>query len=595
MNKALLFALVLALKVTVLGIMYFGFSLKVQADGVNEFILQSKVTTYDCPADEFIPKLEHYLQQSLTASQRIQLLVHKSHWLICMGKNDQAYQLLNALLAKPELEKGSESHASILYQLGFILDVQDNPKRCDFYQQAEQLAKDSFNDIYLSAKLGLITVCQQDQDLGVKLGRLFALLKRFTLIDDQAAIAHIHNSIGLMFSAIGQMSLAAQQYEKSYQIGLNVYEEKNQLAPLISVITAYSGSGDYQKVAQLIQELGERNLAINTPLTNNWFHFAQSRHAQRTGDYELLRQSLRAWQVFIEQISNQTMQKLFNWYRAVLCLHDQDKICVASYLASFKDDPQGLTGRLARDVHFIGFLVKAQLFLGDLEAAKQSFENYQKVTQEKVRRQQSSARVLGVAHLHNEIIGLETSLAEAEQKRWYAIALVIILTLVLLGLGYYIVRNSQFNRHKFDKLTELLSQKWLLAKIRKVKKSQSGKVNALGVLELTNIQDIIQIYGAKVGQNAIKQIADALKQITRKQEMLGRVKSNLFLLCLANVEDKVASELFARIQQNLERVILSIEGQHGIEICTSIHIYNTTNDLADIHEVLAEISQALNK
>ena len=351
------------LKVSLFGLFSISYSQHVLADKVDDFIDSIYVATYDCPDDQFMPQVDEYLKQlNILPEQLIKIKVHKAHWLICVGKNDRSQILLENLLSDPQMDKNSQSYASIHYQLGFIFDVQEKPEKCVFYRKSEKLAKDKFNDIYLSSQLGLITVCGQNgDDVGVKLGRLFALLKFYSLKDDQKALAHIHNNIGLLYSSIGQRALAAEQYEKSYELGLNVYEEKNQLNILISIITAHTGSGDFEKAKLMIEELGRRNINVNTPLSNSLYHFAQSRQAYRTKDYESLRTSLRSLDVFLKQISRKTMNLLYDWYVAALCLHDEDRACVSDFLQKQNDTSLAMPASLSKHLHYAGFLVKAHL------------------------------------------------------------------------------------------------------------------------------------------------------------------------------------------------------------------------------------------
>ncbi len=566
----------------------------VYANAVDEFIQELHVFTYNCPDDQFIPQLDNYLQQNnISAQQRIKLQVYKAHWLICMGKNEQAYSELLTTLSDPAINKQSLMYARIHYLLAFILDVQDKPEHCDYYQQANKLSKNKFNDIYLSSQLGLITMCDKDkQDIGVKLGRLFALLKQYSALKDKQALAHIHNNIGLMFSSIGQMSLAAEQYEKSYQIGLEVYEQKNQVAPLISVITAYTGSGEFDKVEEYIEELRQQNLKVNTPLTNNWYHFAQSRYAHRTENYELLGKSLRSWQVFIDQISNHTMRKLFDWYSAVLCLHDQDRACVEAFI---NNQTEGMPARLAKHAYYIGFLVKAHLFLGNIELAQQSFERYATVTLEKIKNQQSSGRVLGVAQLHNQIWGLENSLQQAEQKRIVTFGLVVLFVLVLLLIVYFTLGRPYLRKRETDELTALLSEKAVLKHIKQVKKADETKVNALALFEISNLHTINAEYGIKTAQFAIKHAANGLAHVTRDNDLLGRIGEDQFVVCLNNIEENMANEMFARILNALNNSSIDLACGQQIVLKISMHVYNPAINLADADELISEIRHALSK
>jgi diguanylate cyclase (GGDEF)-like protein len=585
------------LKATLFGFFFVAYPQCVLADNVDDFIQRIQVATYNCPDDEFMPQVDEYLKQrNVLPEQLIKLNVHKAHWLICVGKNDKAQVMLENLLSEPEIDENSQSYASMHYQLGFIFDVQEKPERCDYYRQSEQLAKGKFSDVYLSSQLGLITVCEQgNQDIGVKLGRLFALLKSYSEGRDLESLAHIHNNIGLLYGKIGQRVLAAEQYEKAYEIGLNVYEEKNQLAPLISLISAYTGSGDYENANLMIEELGRRNLKVNTPLTNSWYHFAKSRQAYRTDDYESLRKSLRSWRVFLEQISDPTMQMLYDWYVAALCLHDEDRICVSDFLQKQKEPAAAMPARLSKHLYYNAFLVKAYLFLGDVEAAKLSFDDYSSISLDKIKKQQNSARVLGVANLQNEVIGLETSLAESEEQRLQIILLVLMTTLGLIGVGYLTWGRGYLRKLATDPLTGLSNEHSVVAKIKKVKVPIDEKVNALALFDVSNFTTINAEYGYKAGELALQHVAECLKQVTREKDIVGRVGADQFIVCLVNIEDMVAKELLSRIQKALTDVSFKVGNGDKVEVHSNMHLYSSVNSLADANDLLAEIRNVLRK
>jgi len=585
------------LKVALIGLFFVTYSQSVLADKVDDFIQSIHVSTYDCPEDRFMPQIDDYLKRSsVLPEQLIKMKVHRAHWLICVGKNDQAQSILENVLSDPAMDKNSESYAGVHYQLGFIFDVQEKPEKCDFYSKSEQLAKDKFDDIYLSSQLGLITVCGKNgDDVGVKLGRLFALIKYYSLQDDQKALAHIHNNIGLLYGSIGQRALAAEQYEKSYEIGLKVYEEKNQLAPLISLITAYTGSGDYENANLMIDELGRRNLTVNTPLSNSWYHFAQSRQAYRTGDYESLRKSLRRWGVFLEQISDQTMQMLYQWYVAALCLHDEDRTCVSDFVQRQNNTSLATPSRLSKHLYYTGFLVKANLFLGDVEAAKISFDNYSDITLEKIKNQQTSARVLGVANLHNEIRGLETNLAKAQEQRLQIILLVLMTILGLIGLGYLTLGRRYLRKLATDPLTGLSNEHSVVAQIKKVNAPIDEKVNALALIDVSNFTAVNAEYGYRAGELALKQVAECLKQVTRDEDIVGRVAADQFVVCLVNIENVIADELFSRVQNALTDINFKVSSGKKVDVCANMHVYSSVTSLSDADEVLAEIRSVLRK
>ncbi|WP_289030987.1 diguanylate cyclase [uncultured Paraglaciecola sp.] len=567
------------------------------ADDLDDFIKEVHVSTFDCPSDSSITRVDNYLKDINTSiEQSIKLKVHKAHWLICVGNSDAAQRLIASLLANKSLSESSESYASIHYQLGFIFDVNDDPRKCEYYRKSEQLAKDKFSDIYLSSQLGLITECgKEKQDFGVKLGLLFSLLESYSKQNDKKALAHIHNNIGLLYSSIGQRVLAAEEYEKSYRLGLSVYEEKNQLAPLISIISALTGSGDFDNAKRMIDELGEGNLKVNTPLTNSWYHFALSRHYYVTENYIEMKKSLRTWQAFLTQISNKEMAKLYEWYATALCLNEGNKECVKAFLDKQQDSKTAMSGRFAKQERYLRFLVKAHLFMGNLEAAGDSFDKYVDITVEKMQQQQASGRVLGVANLHNKITGLETNIEEFERKRWQAVFSLLGITLCFALLAYWTVGRAYLRKLGSDPATGLLNEQAVLSKIRKIKSTNSERVNALALINVSNLCDIQSQYGTTESDLLITQLASCLKHATRDLDIVGRVSADQFIVCIQDIQESIAKDSFNRIESALSKIAVVTKNRHNIEPNIVMHVYNANTGLSDVDEVISEIRENRNK
>lgn len=584
-------------KIITLGLLSVQFSFSVLADDVDDFIEEVHVSTFDCPSDSSITRVDNYLKDiNVSIEQSLKLKVHKAHWLICVGNSDAAQRLIASLLANKSLSESSESYASIHYQLGFIFDVNDDPRKCEYYQKSKQLSKDKFSDVYLSSQLGLITECKKDeQDFGGKLGQLFSLLESYSEQNDKKALAHIHNNIGLLYSSIGQRVLAAEEYEKSYRLGLSVYEEKNQLAPLISIISALTGSGDFDNAKRMIDELGEGNLKVNTPLTNSWYHFALSRHYYVTENYVEMKKSLRTWKAFLNQISNKEMTKLYEWYATALCLNEADKECVKAFLNKQQDSKTALSGRFTKQERYLSFLVKAHLFMGNLEAAGESFDKYVDITVKKMQQQQASGRVLGVANLHNKITGLETNILEFERRRWQAVFILLGVTLCFGVLAYWTVGRAYLRKLSTDPATGLLSEQAVLSKIRKIKSTNSERVNALALINVSNLCDIQSQYGSTESELLLTQLASCLKHTTRDLDIVGRVSADQFIVCIQDIQESIAKDSFNRIESALSKIAVVSKNHHNIEPVIVMHVYNANTGLSDVDEVISEIKESRNK
>ncbi len=586
-----------ALKASFIGVLLSSYMTQVMANDINDFVQRAQVKTYDCPDDEDIAALEPYLlNPQISLQQSIDLRAIKAQGLICIGQYSQAQTLLDTLIQDPDMQTSSRSYASAIYQIGFILDIQEDPKRCEYYAQAQALAQDKFNDIFLSSQLGQITVCNQNsQDVSIKLGQLYVLLESFLLKGDQESVAHIHNNIGLLYGSIGQNALAAEQYEKAYQIGLKVYEEKNQLAPLLSLISAHMGGGDFENAKIAIDELNRANLKVNTPLTNSWLHYSQTRYSYQMGDFELMRSSMWKWQVYLPQVSNKQMDSLFDWYNTVLCMVDLDSKCVEDFLSKRAEEDAIRPSRLANNKDYLRFLVEANLFLGDIEKSKEAFSHYAKRLTEKLRAQQSSARVLGVAKLHGEIITLEADLAKVQKQHIQSLIIITLFIVVILALIYFTIGRKYLRTLATDNLTGLRNEQAVLADIKRVKKPIQGKVNALAVFDMKNFTQVNTQFGYLKGDELLKRVARCLSQVTRNHDLVGRLGVGQFIVCLKNIDDSTAKELFERIQKVLADVVFDSDSGEKINVHTSTSMYLALDGFDDIEQVLEEMRLAEHK
>lgn len=564
------------------------------ANEIDDDIASSQVTTYDCPEDEDIKKLESYLaKQQASAKQGLEIQVIKAQGLICIGQYLEAKTLLESLLSDPLMEKQSRSYASIVYQIGFILDVQEDGAQCSYYKQAQSLSHNKFNDINLSAQLGQITVCDQEgQDMSVKLGRLYTLLEQFMLKGDDASVAHIHNNIGLLYGDIGQNVLAAEQYEKSYEIGLKVYEPKNQVAPLISVISAHMGSGDFAKANKMIEELAKANLIINTPLTNSWLHYAQSRYFYQLGDYELMRNSMWKWAVYLPLVSNKQMDALYQWYAAALCVVDKDKKCVMDYLQLRALEDIKNPSRLSKNKDYLRFLVEANLFLENIEQTTVAFQQYASILAEKLREQQSSGRILGVAKLHGEVVKLEASLVKIEKQHIQSIAIILLVVGGIFLLAYYTLGRKYLRKLGTDSLTGLRNEQSVLNEIKRVHVPVAGKINALAVFDLTNFTSVNTQFGYLAGEQLLKKVASCLIQVTRENDIVGRLGHDQFIVCLKNLDDDTAKELFQRIQKVLTELVFNVGSGKLVNVHSSMSMYLDLDGFNDLEQIIEDMRHA---
>ncbi|WP_343860081.1 diguanylate cyclase domain-containing protein [Aliiglaciecola litoralis] len=561
---------------------------------LDKFIQEAVIKPYDCPEDEFISKVKQFLDlPNLTKLQRRQLRVRHTHWQICVGQHEEAKQRLQTLLSETEKLPASEDLAYASYQLGFIYDLQENEKRCDLYQQTQKMAEGKYSDLYLSASMGLITVCNTGNDEGVKLAKMYALLEPYAEANDNAALAHIHNNIGLYYASLGQHVLAAEQYQKSYELGFDSYTGSNQLATLISVISSHMASANFDQAWQSIEEFKRVNLKVDTALSNVWLHFAEAGYHYRTGNMPGLRDSLAKWRVYLDEIDSTMYNGLYRWYSAVPCLEEKDKVCLQQFLQAEENASEGYKAFLSGNKDYLKFMVEIQLLLGDIDQAKLMFSKFSDVMFQKVTEQQASGKILGVANLHSQINSLESSLEASKSnrvKQIWAIASALVLILVL---AIYFVRKKYLDSLSYDPVTGLLNAHTVLNQIRQVPAPSNGHINALALFDLGNFRDVNSQIGATSSDIVLQQIAMALSKVTRERDILGRFAPEQFIVCLTDTEENSAKSFFERMRYALENTFVTEQQNQNVSVRSSTSIFISSDAFHDLDEILNEMQLSL--
>lgn len=518
-----------------------------QTNQVDEFIDAVASKTYDCPADEGISTLEAYLASNdLTPSQRHRLITHKTHWQICQGKTQLAKQTLTELLNQGEVDGYAYRYA--LFQMGYILETHGQIGNCEYYQKAMKESEKAKDDVFLSAKLSLITECE-DIDVSQTLGVLYNMVDEYSRLGDLALLAHVHHNIAVLYGNIGQYALAAEQYEKVYELGKSVYEKKNHIPPLTSMLTSYSGSGDFESMAVALERLREVNAEVNTPWSNVMLQLQLSRYHWRTRDLSKLKDSLKTWSVFLSEVDNPQLYEVYLWFSTYLCIYEQHRECVQAFVSSQQSKDVPLWIQNKKD--YLDLMVRSQLFLGDTEAAQKAFDLYSSRLFEQIYQQQAAGKVLGVANLQSKIIALEDELNDAKWSRrisYFSVALVVTLLAI-----FTLFRLRRINGHvERDQVTQLLSRKAVCQQIENMSINPGSDVNVLALIKIDNLAAIRNKYGAAETDNILRSVANDLRVATRNGDILGRISDTHFFIALRKVEASFGSELVDRIQSAVE-------------------------------------------
>ncbi|GGO70033.1 GGDEF domain-containing protein [Bowmanella pacifica] len=509
---------------------------------------------YECPTDEQAAQIEqHLLGNNLPRSKVFYLQVRKAQFLACGGKLEEAGELLAQMLNDSPPSDDSENLAYALYLAGIVTSSSDAQQRCDYYRAAEQeaLRVDS-QSILLGAQLELTSTCDIDeQHIDKSLAKLYALLERYSTAEDQAVRSDIFNNIGNLYALIGQHELAGDQYMKSYQMSQGAYQGETLLMPLFNAINAYLHGGRVEQAHQALAELIKQNSQVNTALSNAWVQQAQAGYALYQGDQQLLKDSLARWAVFLPDLSHPDMDTIYRRMQAEACLVDLDLRCLRDYIAL--EMPQR-PYQQSEDLAYLRLLVNGYHALGQSDAAYAVFKRYDRVSRRLFEIQQSSSKILGVAQMLSDIVALESSLEQVKKQeavatmRLVAALSVMAALMGLLAWLYYRRRRAERQR---DQHTGLLTGSAAMDKLKSFSRPSVLRVHALSLIELDGLDGINLTCGHGSVEKVLKQVADILRQACRVGDVLGRMGSQEFLVCLNDIDE-------IRAKAHIESLILSL-------------------------------------
>ena len=564
-------------------------------NNIDAVIEKVRSPSYDCPAQSLLPELEAALaQESISSHQRFALTVAKGQFLICRGKYEEAESLLLKAIMQNDIDESSYAFASAIYQIGFSYDARENPARCKYYKQAQDLSSpERHSDIFTSSSLGLINYCSESTSPEVRLGKMFGVLKRYSDNGSPGELAHIHNAIGLLYGDLEQHALAAEQYLKAHEMGLLVYKGSNRVSIIISAIVSLLSSGQTDKAYQSILELGALNSEINTPLSNFLYEYAQSIYYRKTRDYNNLAYTLPDLEQATANISSSFGQMLVDWHKAELCLHNNNLTCIKQYLADIGAlDKNAIPRIFETNLDYLSFNVSIFLALGDIERAKEAHNIYSKEVFKRREITQDTAMIVGAANLYTRIYDLESAIEKAEEQRRNTLYTAIVVFLLLIIIAAYVLRKKHLARKAIDPVTLLLNADSAIARINKLEAPKKGRAIAIAIFDISNLREITRKMGSTKGDLVLRKIAQTFQNVTRGNDILGRFGADQFILCLHNIEERSARQFFDRVQSALDNTFENDAATDHIIVESQMSVFIATEKITGLNDILDDITMS---
>lgn len=162
------------------------------------------------------------------------------------------------------------------------------------------------------------------------------------------------------------------------------------------------------------------------------------------------------------------------------------------------------------------------------------------------------------------------------------LVLSIALAALLISCAIQDIYQKLKRESRIDPLTGLLNRRAFQEKIQQRQQRSSPSQHAVIVCDIDHFKHINDNYGHKIGDIALKKVADILRKSLRKQDEISRIGGEEFLILLHDIDRDTALLVVERMRHHIEQSVMNIQNQK-IKITISFGI-SFFQDYAQIHE-----------
>jgi len=529
--------------------------------------------------------------KSYTSNEYVQLLYAKYTQHLCNGENSEADSILDKLSILSKEKISNDYYIAIQLELGWDEIVANKGGHCNYFRLANKRVDKSTHFILkIKLKSSMIAKCGNNDPV-VVLRELYKVLEEVNQDNYLFLKADVLRSIASEYVDIGQSSLAAKLGEEAIAIDEKPILEIENLPLYYNLARDFLDAGDIinaQRNQHVVEALWRKN---KSNLHATRLKLALSAiFAYTNRDYKLLMDIMDEMSPFLSMHEKEYNTNLMNILQVIACFENGRSRCVATFMSNIEQHLEHPKDGM--NMWFLRFLVNYHIEVGASDKAKHFFELYSAKSSKIQSAQQNSARVLGVAQLHQDIVEMDLNLAKKELKikemTIYLSVLVTFISFICIGILWRF-KNKQKYFAETDSLTNISNRRSILSKIACKKRPAANKIHAAVMFDLDKFKNINDTYGHDVGDKALKHIVQLVKNNIRSNDEFGRIGGEEFLIYLDNMPPELARTIIERIRQSFEVTHLKLEDGKSLSITASFSLAI----LDDITEPFESIYQRL--
>jgi diguanylate cyclase (GGDEF)-like protein len=550
---------------------------------------------YNCPVDKtFSEKVEWILvsNSNLSNQERSKLLWKKSTVLYCNeGYSENYIQLLKQIILLPHEEINHNLLSIPIFDLTAHYSYESRDKSCNFLHEKRLLLTSASKEFLKYLDLVEIQYCSENTNID-KLKKLFTALELNKEDDNFKGI--VYDTIALIYSSLGQFSLAANIYKKNLPIITNDFDKYsfyNYIATELFDAGKIEEGKSFLKKYESGSEKYKHNEDYNISLA-----ILKIKYAYIEKKFDLMMKLIDKFEPYQNITKEKFKNNKMELFKAIACQENNRTQCVNAFILKvdllIKETPE------SNLLYLNAFLTKYYISQNKPKLSKKHFENYIKINQQNIINQQNSVSILGLAEFQQDIVELELGLVSAKLERSRIILFLsslIIFILIIISLYIWRQKGKQKILSETDELTRIYNRRAIFEQVTNLKSTQNNNINAIILFDLDNFKLINDKYSHLSGDKVLRYIVKLTKANIRQQDLFGRIGGEEFVVCLKNLEKESAQVIVELIRSSFENNFLLLNDEIELNVTASFSITYIEKSISCFETLYQKLDDALYK
>lgn len=414
------------------------------------------------------------------------------------------------------------------------------------------------------------------------------------------------SNIAMVLSKIGDL----ERSEKFYREAIDYFKNKSNQY----VLARMKGNLGNVLIARkrFIEAINtiEEAILINEKLKNNRalvnHYISLFDLAIKLNDHDIAFEYLATSKKHARYVDDKILSKLvdLNYLRFFLMT---DQLTKARKIGRelLKNLPDGWNHKLRSELYMM--LYKVEKESGTVELALHYHEQYFRYSQQeladrttdtinKLRLNFERAALEDKIDLLENENQLNSKIIAANQRETKLFTTIGILAFMIVAILSYVLVKSLNNSARLkrladtDSLTKLKNRRFMMRSLKEL--VREGKVveesAVIAIIDIDDFKEVNDTYGHPIGDVVLQKIAILLKRELRKEDLIGRVGGEEFLVIFSDTCEQTAYEILSRVQSKINSESQSsawVNRKHPISVSIGVHKCLTQETLKDIYNI----------